>query len=77
MSEDQDRAKELEFQASKLIDRADSDEEALDRAAEILAEAERLRGPISWEEPGRVWVVKVESERVSTMSRVQPLRNAK
>ena len=42
MSKDENKAKELESEASQLIDGAPTDEEALDRAAEILAKAEQL-----------------------------------
>ena len=37
----------LETEASQLIDKAASDEGKLDKAAELLAEAEKLKGPIS------------------------------
>ncbi len=46
MSKDSDKSKELESEASQMIDRAASDEGKLDKAAELLAEAEKLKGPI-------------------------------
>ena len=46
MSGDDERSEKLENKASELIDQSASDEARLDEAAEILAEAERLKGPL-------------------------------
>jgi hypothetical protein len=46
MSKDLDKSEELETEASQLIDKAASDEGKLDKAAELLAEAEKLKGPV-------------------------------
>jgi len=58
MKQDKAKAKKLENEASTLIDESPQDEAKLDKAAEILAEAEKLKGPLSVagaeneEEPG-------------------------
>ncbi len=51
MNGESKESEELESEASKLIDGAASDEGKLDKAAEILAEAEKLKGPIGKEKP--------------------------
>ena len=45
MGGDEETSKQLESKASELIDGA-SDDDQLDEAANILAEAERLKGPL-------------------------------
>jgi hypothetical protein len=45
MSGDKEESEELETKASQLIDQ-NSDDQTLDEAAEILAKAERLKGPL-------------------------------
>lgn len=50
MSGDKEESQELESKASQLIDQGSGDDETLDQAAEILARAERLKGPL--DKPG-------------------------
>lgn len=45
MSGDKEESQKLESKASQLIDQSE-DDETLDEAAEILAQAERLKGPL-------------------------------
>lgn len=49
MSGDKEESQKLESKASQLIDQSE-DDETLDEAAEILAKAERLKGPL--DKPG-------------------------
>jgi hypothetical protein len=45
MSGDNEESEKLETEASQLIDQ-NADDKTLDEAAEILAKAERLKGPL-------------------------------
>jgi hypothetical protein len=47
MKNDKTKAKKLENEASTLIDEGAQDEAKLDKAAEIMAEAEKLKGPVN------------------------------
>jgi hypothetical protein len=47
MKQDKAKAEKLENEASTLIDESAQDEAKLDKAAEILAEAEKLKGPLA------------------------------
>lgn len=47
MVDEKAESNRLETRASKMIDEGGSDENQLDKAAELLAEAEKLKGPLN------------------------------